>query len=133
MKKLIFAFLVMFFSLSVLASGESKEKPTQHLKIVDVTSMIEAKEIFVVKTAEIIGKKSIGIKESAEIHIITYSLEKSVAYFVENLKGSKQKLAKEMAVVVEDIHINSERNQLEKLKKHLKEYVNLVDKFLFDF
>ena len=133
MKQLALLVFSMLLSLSVLAADESKEKPTQHLKIADVNSMEEAKEIFIDKTAEIRSKKTLNLEEASQIHIITYTLEKSVAYFAENLKGEKQKLAKEIAVVVEDIHIASESNRLEKLKKHLNEYFDLVDKFIFCF
>lgn len=133
MKKLMLLVFAVCFSLSVAASDTSEEKPTQHLKIADVTTMKDAKTIFLGKTHEIMEKKSVGLKEASEIHIITYTLEKSVAYFAENLKGEKQSLAKEMAVVVENIHLTSESNQLEKLQKHLKEYFSLVDKFVFCF
>ncbi len=133
MKKLILFIFVMFFSLPILASEEPREKPTQHLKIPDVTSMEEAKAIFLTKTLEIKAKKNIGLKEASEIHIITYTLEKSVAYFAENLVGEKEYLAKQMAVVVENIHISSESNQLEKLQKYLKEYFDLADQFIFCF
>jgi hypothetical protein len=133
MKNLVLLVLIMFFALPVLATDESKQKPTQHLKLSDVKSMKEAKEIFLDKTIEIRGKKNISITEAAEIHIITYTLEKSVAYFAENLTGEKQKQAKEIAEVVEKIHLTSESNQLEKLKMHLKEYSKLVDEFLFCF
>ena len=133
MKQLAVLVFTMLFPLSVLAVDESIEKPTQHLKIADIDSMEEAKEIFIDKTAEIRKKKTLNLEEASQIHIITYTLEKSVAYFVENLKGEKQKLAKEIAVVVEDIHIASESNRLEKLKKHVNEYFDLVDKFIFCF
>ena len=133
MKQLALLVFSMLLSLSVLAADESKEKPTQHLKIADVNSMEEAKEIFIDKTMEIRSKKKLNLEEASQIHIITYTLEKSVAYFAENLKGEKQKLAKEIAVVVEDIHIASESNRLEKLKKHLNEYFDLVDQFIFCF
>ena len=133
MKKIMLFVFVMFFSLPILASEESKEKPTQHLKVSDVTSMKDAKTIFLNKTLELSDKKNIGLKEASEIHIITYTLEKSVAYFAENLTGEKQMLAKQLAVVVENIHINSESNRLEMLQKHLKEYFDLADKFIFCF
>ena len=123
--------ITMLFSLSALAAGESKEKPTQHLKVADVISMEQAKEIFIDKTAEIRNKRTLDMEEASQIHIITYTLEKSVAFFVANLKGEKQELAEEIAVVVENIHVASERNRLEKLQKHLKEYFDLVDKFIF--
>ena len=131
MKKVLF--LVVIFLLPVLVSAESKVKPTQHLVIADVTSMEDAKAIFLEKTLEIRAKKNIGLKEASEIHIITYTLEKSVAYFSENLAGEKQSLAKQMAVVVEEIHISSESNNLGELQKHLKEYFDLSDKFIFCF
>jgi hypothetical protein len=123
----------MIFSLSVLAGDESNEKPTQHLQVADVQSMEEAKAIFLDKTAEIRAKKPLNLENASQIHIITYTLEKSVAYFAENLTGDRQELAKEIAVVVEDIHIASEGNRLEELKEHLNNYFVLVDKFLFCF
>jgi hypothetical protein len=123
----------MIFSLSVLAGDESNEKPTQHLQVADVQSMEEAKAIFLDKTAEIRAKKPLNLENASQIHIITYTLEKSVAYFAENLTGDRQELAKEIAVVVEDIHIASEGNRLEELKEHLNNYSVLVDKFLFCF
>jgi hypothetical protein len=101
----------MIFSLSVLAGDESNEKPTQHLQVADVQSMEEAKAIFLDKTAEIRAKKPLNLENASQIHIITYTLEKSVAYFAENLTGDRQELAKEIAVVVEDIHIASEGNR----------------------
>ena len=133
MKKLILLVLLVCFSLPAIASDDSEEKPTQHLTIADVTTMKDAKEIFLGKTHEIMEKKNIGLQEASEIHVITYTLEKSVAYFAENLKGEKQALAKEMAVVVEDIHLASEKNRLGELQVHLKKYFDLVDKFLFGF
>ena len=133
MKQFALFIFTMLFSFSVLASDDLNEKPTQHLKLADVNSMKVAKEIFLDKTVEIRNKKTLSLEEVSQIHIITYSLEKSVAYFATNLKGEKQEQAKKIAIVVEDIHIASERNKLEKLKKHLNEYFNLVDKFIFGF
>ena len=133
MKQLVLLVFTMLFSLSALAGAESKEKPTQHLQIADVQSMEEAKEIFIEKTAKIRAKQPLNRENASQIHIITYALEKSVAYFAENLKGEKQQQAKEIAVVVEDIHITSESNRLGELKEHLNKYFGLVDEFLFCF
>jgi hypothetical protein len=133
MKQFVLFVFTMLFSLSVLAADESKEKPTQHIQIEDVNSMEEAKAIFIDKTAEIRSKKTLNLEAASQIHIITYTLEKSVAYFAENLEGEKQEMAKQIAVVVEDIHIASESNRLEELQKHLDKYFDLVDKFLFCF
>lgn len=133
MKQLALFVFSMLFSFSVLAADESKEKPTQHLQIADVTSMEQAKEIFLDKTVEIRSKETLDLEAASQIHIITYTLEKSVAYFAENLEGEKQEQAKEIAVVVEDIHIASESNKLSDLQKSLDKYFDLVDKFLFCF
>lgn len=133
MKQLALFVFSMLFSFSVLAEDESKEKPTQHLHIADVTSMEQAKEIFLDKTVEIRSKETLDLEAASQIHIITYTLEKSVAYFAENLEGEKQEQAKEIAVVVEDIHIASESNKLSDLQKSLDKYFDLVDKFLFCF
>ena len=61
------------------------------------------------------------------------ALEKSVSYFVKNLIGERQSFAKEIAVVVEDIHISSENNLPKKTKVHLNKYFNLADKFISVF
>jgi hypothetical protein len=133
MKQLALLIFSSLFSLSVLAADEPKEKPTQHLQIEDVRSMEEAKAIFIDKTAEMRAKQPLNIENASQIHIITYTLEKSVAYFAENLKGEKQALAMKIAVVVEDIHIASESNRLEELQEHLDKYFDLVDEFVFCF
>ena len=133
MKQLALLVFTTLFSFSVLAAGESKDKPTQHLQLADVQSMQDAKAIFVDKTAEIRAKRPLSLENASQIHIITYTLEKSVAYFADNLKGEKQEQAKEIAVVVEDIHIASESNRLGELEEHLSKYFALVDEFLFCF
>lgn len=133
MKKLLFICFALTFALHSLASDKSKEKPVQHLKVADVTSMQDARKIFTEKTSEIKGKQKLDIQELEQIHFITYKLEKSVAYFAENLKGKRQELAKEIAVVVEDIHIASENNRPEKTKQHLSKYFNLAEKFTSGF
>lgn len=120
-------------STGMESTTESKEKPTQHLKVDDVTTMAEAEKIFIEKTSEIRAKTKLDVAELQEIHFITYRLEKSVAYFAENLKGERQALAQDIAVVVEDIHINSEDNRKEKTQQHLKNYFELADKLISGF
>jgi len=129
LKSLLTALLLLPLSLNVLASGEYEEKAVQHMKLADVTSAAEAKKVFLETTADIKSKKKLDATELHEIHYITYSLEKSVAYYAENLKGDKQKLAKEMAEVVEYIHINSENNRPTITKKYLNQYFELASKF----
>ena len=133
MKQLLLFVFTVLFSLSALAADVSKEKPTQHLQVADVNSMEEAKVIFLDKTVEIRNKKPLNLEAASQIHIITYTLEKSVAYFAENLEGEKQDQAKQIAVVVEDIHLASESNRLDDLQKYLDKYFDLADKFLFCF
>ena len=99
MKKLVLIIFSLDFALQVMASDESKEEPVQHLKIADVTSMKYAKKIYIENTSESKSKKKLDQVELQQIHIITYSLEKSVAYFVENLKGERQELAKKLPLL----------------------------------
>lgn len=133
MKQLALLVFLVLCSVSALATDESKEKPTQHLQVADVKSMQEAKAIFIDKTAEIRAKQPLSLENASHIHIITYTLEKSVAYFAQNLTGQKQEQAKAIGVVVEDIHLTSEGNRLEELKEHLNKYFDLVNEFLFCF
>jgi transposase-like protein len=120
-------------SLAAVAASDAKEEPVRHLEVADVTSIAQAKDVFIDTTAQLKRMKQLNAQEAAQIHVITYSLEKSVAYFADNLTGDKQGLAKQMAVVVEDIHIASENARLDALKAHMAKYSMLVDKFLFGF
>jgi len=133
MKKRVLLLFTLIFALPILASEESKEKAVQHLIIADVISMEEAKKVFIRNTSEIKSKKKLNPLELEEIHIITYTLEKSVSYFVENLKGERQYLAKRIAIAVEAIHVNAENNHLEETKEHINIYFNLADKFISVF
>jgi len=136
--KLIFALGIALIltgceSTDLAPADASKKEPVQHLKVAEVTSMEEAERIFVEKTAEIKAKKKLDVPELQEIHVATYTLEKSVAYFAENLTGERQELAKEIAVVVEEIHINSENNLKETTQQHLAKYFELADKLISGF
>lgn len=130
MKNKTLLFIVFIFALPALAVEDSMEGPVQHYVIADVTSMEEAKEIFISNTSEIKSKKKLNSMELEEIHIITYSLEKSIAYFVKNLCGERQSLAKEIAISVEDIHINAENNRSEKTNEHLNKYYTLAEQLI---
>ncbi|RZM84817.1 hypothetical protein C3B51_02495 [Pseudoalteromonas rubra] len=119
---------------AVLAfSAQADEKSIQHLKIADVTSVEDARKIFIEKTSEIRSKRDLDAAELQEIHVITYTLEKSVEYFALNLIGDKKKLAEDIAVVVENIHINSERNRKEETRKYLNQYFVMADTFIKGF
>lgn len=123
------AMVLILLALSVSAlQVVAEEKAVQHMKVADVTSALEAKKVFFETTAQIKSKTVLDAKELHDIHFITYSLEKSIAYYAENLTGKAQKLAKKMAIVVEDIHINSENNRKKETEKHLQKYFKLAAK-----
>ena len=103
------------------------------MKLAEVTSASEAKRIFLETTAQIKSKTKLNPSELQEIHFITYSLEKSVAYFAESLTGEKQKMAQHIAEVVEFIHINSENNRKSETKVQLDKYFKLAAQFSADF
>ena len=95
--------------------------------------MAEAKKIFLEKTFEISSKQKLDEAELQQIHIVTYTLEKSVEYFAENLTDEKQELVKEIAVVVENIHLNSENNRKKDTQQQLIKYFELANKFIYKY
>ena len=129
MNRLAVLILSLALSFPVMASDDPEQEPVQHLEIADVTSLEDAKRIFVETTAEMRGKEKLDPAELQQIHIITYSLEKSVAYFVENTEGERHELAEDIAEVVEEIHLSSENNRQEETKAHLKAYFDMADRF----
>ena len=112
--------------------SEEKEKPVQHLKLADITSKDKAVEVMKSTTQDLKGKTKLDVTEMNEIHIITYSLEKAIAYFTENITGDQQALAKKMAEVVEEVHLNSENHRTEKTKAALEKYYPLEEAFRKD-
>lgn len=133
MKNLAVAFLALIFMTSVQASDQSQEAPVKHLNVPSVTSLEEAKKIFIEKTLEINSKQTLDEAELQQIHIITYTLEQSVAYFSENFEGEGQQLAKNIAEVVESIHLGSENNRKEATQQKLKEYFQLASLFIYKY
>ena len=93
------------------AAHEHDEKPIQHLKLENILSLEEATTVFTKEVAFITGKEELTAGVLHEIHMSTYSLEKAVAFFVENSQGEEKSLAEEIAVVVEEIHLASENNR----------------------
>ncbi len=114
------------FSTQTLAGDE---KPVQHLKVADITNYAEAQSVFNETTAELKTKTDLNAKSMHEIHMITYSLEKAVAYFADNLKGEQQASAAHIAEVVELVHLGSENNRAEETAVYLEEYFKLADAF----
>jgi len=78
MKNLIFALFALVFSTSVQATNPTQESPVKHLDAPSVTSMEEAKKIFIEKTLEINSKQTLDESELKQINIITYTLEQSI-------------------------------------------------------
>ena len=115
------------------ASGEhdhaAEEKPIKHLEIPKVTNLDDAKRIFTEETALIKEIKNFDEADLNQLHFITYRLEQSVFYFADNLSGDEKKLIDEMAVVVEEIHLNSERNRQPETQAHVIDYLEMADKF----
>ena len=80
-------------------------------------------------TAELRGKNKLDETELHEIHVITYSLEKAVAYFSENTKVDQQAFAKEMARLVELVHVSAENYRAAETEMYLQEYFELADAY----
>ena len=113
----------------VKENGGQDEKPIQHLKLDDITTESSAAEVMKSTTEQLRAKTNLDALELHEIHMITYSLEKAVAFFAENLSGARQVTAQEMAVVVEEIHLSSENNRKEDTKAALDQYFALLEAF----
>lgn len=133
MKPILAVFLSLILIPIAYTTDSKEEKPVQHLKLAEVTSMAEAKKVFIESNFAMSQKHTLDSSELQEIHIITYSLEKGVAYFVENLSGEQKALAEEMAVVVENIHLNSENNRKEETQKELAKYFEMANKFVYQY
>jgi len=108
---------------------QSEEKPIQHLNLPDITSRERAITVMDSTTTLLKTKTKLDAKELNEIHIITYSLEKAVAYFATNTAGEQKQTAERIAEVVEEVHLNSENNRAEKTKLALDEYYELEEGF----
>lgn len=105
------------------------EKPVQHLEVPDVETLQEAKAVFFDTTTQLQAKTQLDAAELHDIHMITYSLEKAVAYFVENSDADMKARAEEMAIVVEKVHLGSENNRVEETRASLAEYFRLAEAF----
>ena len=114
-------------------SNKQDEKPIQHLKLEDIETESSAVEVMQSTTEQLRAKTNLDALELHEIHMITYSLEKAVAFFAENLSGARQVTAQEMAVVVEEVHLSSENNRRDATKAALDQYFALFKSFTKDF
>jgi hypothetical protein len=110
------------------AHSES-DAPIQHLQLEEITSAEEAATVFAKEVAFIQDQKELTPGAMHAIHMSTYSLEKAVAYYAENLEDVQQELAGEIAAVVEEIHLASENNRAEETEKHVRKLASLVEDF----
>tara|TARA_B100001248_G_C27295972_1_gene414817 strand:+ start:542 stop:946 length:405 start_codon:yes stop_codon:yes gene_type:complete len=130
MKRLALTLIACLLSVNVFSETNTAEKPVQHIIIEDIASFAEAKKVFIETTNDLKAKTVLDENELHQIHMITYSLEKSIAFYAENLNGKAQKLAEDMAVVVEDIHLASENNRQESTEEPLSNYLKLAEDFI---
>ena len=138
MKKYITSIMLASLAICLFSCGggdkeakveTKKEKPVEHLKLKDITSADVAKKVFAEETAALKTKTKLDAKELHEIHMITYKLEKGLQYFAKNLKGDQKKAAEKLAEVLEEVHLNSEKNKSNETKAHLDEYFTLAETF----
>ncbi len=108
------------------SAHDHNEKPIQHLKLEDIYSLEEATAVFAKEVDFIVGKEELTPGVLHEIHMSTYSLEKAVAYFVENSETEEQDLAKQIAVIVEEIHLASENNRSEDTRSYIDQLEKLA-------
>jgi len=130
MKYYLMALLIVLVAGLHTVSAAS-DKSVQHIELADIDSFDEAKQVFSETTSQLQEKAKLDAVELQNIHIITYSLEKAVAYFVENMQGEQQIAATKMAELVELIHIGSENNR--PVKVDLEAYFKLAETFSVQF
>ena len=106
------------------------ESAIKHIDLPDITSYEEAREVFNQTTSELREKNKLDATELQEVHMITYSLEKAVAYFSKNMEGDQQVSAKEIAKLVELVHVSAENNRASETKVYLLEYFELASTYL---
>jgi PBP1b-binding outer membrane lipoprotein LpoB len=114
---------------TVEENSDQAEKPIQHLKLEDIVTESSAVEVMQSTTEQLRAKTNLDALELHEIHMITYSLEKAVAFFAENLSGARQVTAQEMAIAVEEVHLSSENNRKDATKAALDQYFALFESF----
>ncbi|GHA13772.1 hypothetical protein GCM10008090_24400 [Arenicella chitinivorans] len=131
--KYIFLALLSLSTLNFSLATHANEQAVQHKIVADITELETAKSVFNRTTAELKTKQELSATELHEIHMITYSLEKAVAYFVDTNQGQAQKDAEQLAGVVELVHIASENNRSAETRVYLDEYFKLADAFSTDW
>lgn len=127
----LLAALTLVLSTVTLADTHA-EKSIKHKVVDDIVTFDRALEVFEETTVELHTKTTLDETELNDIHMITYSLEKAVAYFVENSKDEQRVNAEKMAEVVELVHIASENNRKTQAKLYLEAYFQFSSEFYFN-
>ena len=65
---------------TVDVNSDQAEKPIQHLKLENIATKSSAVEVMQSTTEQLLAKNNLDALELHEIHMITYSLEKAVAF-----------------------------------------------------
>jgi hypothetical protein len=115
------------------AELSNEQKPVQHLQLPDITTQSEAWDVLQATSQELRNRQQLDASELNEIHMITYSLEKAIAYFATQSEPTLAKQAQAMAIVVEDLHLHSENNRKEASQAALNRYFKLYEVVLRDF
>ncbi len=107
-----------------------EQKPVQHLQLPDITTQSEAWDVLQATSQQLRNHQQLDARELNEIHMITYSLEKAIAYFATQSEPTLTKQAQAMAIVVEDLHLHSENYRKEASQAALNRYFKLYEPFL---
>ena len=129
-KFVLLAIFATTLTAYISAPAFATTKAIKHIDLPDITSYEEAKEVFNQTTSELRKKNKLDATELQEVHMITYSLEKAVAYFSKNMEGDQQVSAKEIAELVELVHVSAENNRASETKVYMQEYFELANTYL---
>ena len=130
MKSVLLAISAIILTSVFSAPAFATKEAVKHMNLPDITSYDEAKKVFDQTTTELKEKNKLDETELQEVHMITYSLEKAVAYFSKNMEGDQQVSAKEIAELVELVHVSAENNRASETKVYLQEYFELANTYL---
>ena len=129
MKFVLLAIFATTFTAYVSVSAFATTNAVKHIDLPDITSYEEAKEVFNQTTSELRKKNKLDETELQEVHIITYSLEKAVAYLYINMKDDQQISAKEIAELVELVHVSAENYRAAETEVYLQKYFKLANAY----
>lgn len=110
----------------------NEQKPAQHLQIPDIVNQAEAWNVLQKTSQQLQSHQQLDASELNEIHMITYSLEKAIAYFATQSEPTLVKQAQAMAIEIEDLHLHSENNRREASQAALNRYFKLYEVFILE-